>query len=84
MLGVVSLLIMIVPFFICLPKEPPSFSLCLGIFYAALLLSAAFGNFPVPLLGYGVSPIIGYFITILCKVRSLCSSPASFQTQKKA
>src|SRR5262249_39421121 len=36
----------------------------LAIFFAIRLLAILAGNFPVPLVGYGASPIIGYFIAL--------------------
>lgn len=33
-------------------------------FFFGLILSAPLGNFPVPLIGYGSSPIIGYLISV--------------------
>jgi predicted membrane protein len=35
-----------------------------GLYYALMMLSAFFGSFPVPFMGYGASPILGYFIVI--------------------
>ncbi|WP_091547697.1 hypothetical protein [Alkaliphilus peptidifermentans] len=34
------------------------------LLFLTILISTLFGNFPVPLMGYGISPIIGYFIAI--------------------
>lgn len=39
-------------------------STSLGLFFFVLILSAILGNFPVPLIGYGSSPIIGYLISV--------------------
>jgi len=33
-------------------------------FFFGLILSAPLGNFPVPLIGYGSSPIISYLISV--------------------
>ena len=35
-----------------------------GLYYALMMLSAFFGSFPVPFMGYGASPILGYSIVI--------------------
>lgn len=35
-----------------------------GLFFIVLILSTVPGNFPVPLIGYGISPIIGYLICV--------------------
>lgn len=59
-MGVVSLLILPLPFLI-LPK--PGYHLlsrCIGLYFLLILIAPVFGNFPVPVMGYGVSPIIGY------------------------
>ncbi|MBQ8093279.1 MAG: hypothetical protein IJ242_06870 [Clostridia bacterium] len=34
----------------------------LGLYYALMILSTFFGSFPVPFMGYGASPILGYFM----------------------
>lgn len=38
-------------------------SMSLGLFFFTLIMSTLFGNFPVPLIGYGISPILGYMIS---------------------
>lgn len=38
-------------------------SMSLGLFFLALIVSALLGHFPVPLIGYGISPILGYMIS---------------------
>lgn len=63
-LGVISLTVMIIPFLIFPPKKNKILSICFGTYFIIILISTVFGNFPIPLMGYGVSPIIGYFISI--------------------
>jgi cell division protein FtsW (lipid II flippase) len=63
-LGVISLVILPVPFILFPPKNLILPSICLGLYFIIILISTLFGNFPVPLMGYGISPIIGYFISI--------------------
>ncbi len=63
-LGVISLAVLIIPFLIFPPKKNKIVSICFGIYFIIILISNVFGNFPVPLMGYGISPIIGYFISI--------------------
>ncbi len=59
-----ALLVMLWPF-----VRPNGFQQCrgisisLGLFFLVLILSALFGHFPVPLIGYGISPILGYIIS---------------------
>lgn len=64
-LGVISLTVLIIPFFIFPTKKNKIVSICFGIYFIIILISNVFGNFPVPLMGYGISPIIGYFISIV-------------------
>jgi cell division protein FtsW (lipid II flippase) len=40
--------------------------LAFAIYFGVTLLTPLIGNFPVPVMGYGASPIIGYFIAIGC------------------
>lgn len=63
-LGVLSLLLMPLPFFIFKTKKYKPIFVSIGIYFSLIILSTLFGNFPVPLLGYGISPIIGYAIAI--------------------
>lgn len=62
-LSVASLPILFCPFAIG-AIDKTARPLCMGcsLFYLALLLSSATGAFPVPIIGYGVSPIAGYMI----------------------
>lgn len=63
-LGIISLVIILIPFLIFPPKKNKILSVCFGIYFIIILISTVFGNFPIPLMGYGISPIIGYFISI--------------------
>lgn len=69
-LAVLSLLMLPLPFFLFKARGNQSISISLGIYYSVVLLSTIFGNFPVPLLGYGVSPIIGYSIAITWLIKT--------------
>jgi hypothetical protein len=68
-LGVISLVVLPVPFILFPPRNFKLPSICLGLYFIIILISTLFGNFPVPLMGYGISPIIGYFISITWYVR---------------
>lgn len=63
-LCIFALFVMIWPF-----VRPTGFQQCrgisvsLGLFFFVLIMSTLFGNFPVPLIGYGISPILGYMIS---------------------
>lgn len=37
----------------------------LGCYFSLILLAILFGNFPAMVMGYGISPIIGYFIGLI-------------------
>ena len=63
-LGIISLIILPLPLILFPPRNSKLLSTCLGIYYIIVLISTLLGNFPVPLMGYGISPILGYFISI--------------------
>lgn len=63
-LGIISLAILPLPFFMFPQQNAKLPSKCLGIYYIVVLISTLFGHFPVPIMGYGVSPIIGYFLAL--------------------
>ncbi|GFZ33276.1 hypothetical protein CSC2_38020 [Clostridium zeae] len=73
-LGVISLIILPVPFILFPPKNFKIPSICVGLYFIIILISTLFGNFPVPLMGYGISPIIGYFIPITWYAKSKANS----------
>ncbi len=61
--GIVSLLILFCPFGIAaVNKERRPFCVGCAMFYLGTLLSSVIGAYPIPVMGYGVSPIIGYLI----------------------
>ena len=63
--SVISLFILLWPFAkIDRCQQRGVISISLGLFFLVLILSTLFGNFPVPLIGYGISPIIGYLISV--------------------
>lgn len=64
-LASISLIIIVIPFLIFPPKKNKILSICFGIYFIIILISNVFGNFPIPLMGYGIAPIIGYFISII-------------------
>jgi cell division protein FtsW (lipid II flippase) len=73
-LGVISLVILPLPFMFFSPKKYKLLSVSIGMYFIIILISTLFGNFPVPLMGYGVSPIIGYFISITWLTKSKLNS----------
>lgn len=58
---VVALALLIVPFIVRMPKVSPSAGLAVAIYVTLVIAASCWGNFPVPVLGFGMSPIIGYF-----------------------
>lgn len=58
--AVVSLLVLPLPFFHAGRGAGKHAGLALGTYVTITVLAAFLGNFPVPVMGYGVSPIIGY------------------------
>jgi cell division protein FtsW (lipid II flippase) len=63
-LGIASLALLPLPFILLAPKSFKLLSRCVGLYFIIVIISTWFGNFPVPLMGYGVSPIIGYLSAI--------------------
>ncbi len=61
-LGVLSLLLLLCPFFFY--GNINITSLSLGVYFLMTMIVTLFGNFPMPIMGYGISPIIGYLIAI--------------------
>lgn len=62
--GIFSLILLLIPFIVFPPQKMKLPSVCVGLYFLIILVSTLFGNFPVPLMGYGISPIIGYFFAI--------------------
>lgn len=60
----VALLLVPVPFFVAWHRDRRPMALALGVYIAMTLLAPAWGTFPVPIMGYGASPILGYFIAL--------------------
>ncbi|MDF2511578.1 MAG: hypothetical protein K0S04_1444 [Herbinix sp.] len=69
-LGIISLVILPLPFLLFPPKNAELISRIIGFYYTIIIGSTLFGNFPVPLMGYGLSPIIGYVISINWYIKS--------------
>jgi len=62
--GALSLLLLPLPFFVLWAYSRNSVPLALGAYIASTVLAPAWGTFPVPVMGYGVSPILGYFLAL--------------------
>ncbi|MEL4026963.1 hypothetical protein [Lysinibacillus endophyticus] len=61
-IGIFSLLLLVCPFFLFGSKG--FVSLSLGVYFLITMIVTFIGNFPMPIMGYGISPIIGYIISI--------------------
>jgi len=59
------------PFFIEFRRHHDAASLALGVYVALITLAPCWGTFPVPVMGYGVSPIVGYFLALALSKRAL-------------
>jgi cell division protein FtsW (lipid II flippase) len=91
--AILSLMLMLLPFAMIWKRFPNSetsaAALALGLYFLEISLATFSGRFPVPLLGYGVSPILGYYaaLTLLLQSRKETSSHLAgfcmFQTEWK-
>ena len=63
-IGTATLLLLPLPFFVMFRRGGDRTSFALGVYVALITLAPFWGTFPVPIMGYGVSPIIGYFIAL--------------------
>ena len=59
-----ALAVLPLPFFIGRSGSRPAFVRALGVYLCVCLLAPFFRHFPVPLLGFGLSPIVGYFLAL--------------------
>jgi hypothetical protein len=71
-----SLLLLPVPFFIGKGADDGRTGLAIGAYMVVTILAPALAHFPVPVLGQGASPIIGYFVAIGLLMRSRGSVPS--------
>jgi Cell cycle protein len=67
-MATVALLLLPLPFFIAWYRHRHSTALAVGVYIAMTVLAPAWGTFPVPVIGYGASPILGYFIALVVGV----------------
>lgn len=66
----VSLLVLPLPFLLAARGAARPAALALGTYVALTVLAAFVGVFPVPIMGYGVSPILGYFAGVALLLRT--------------
>ena len=68
-----ALALLPLPFFVRPFGGQPAVARALGVYLCICILAPLFGHFPVPLVGFGLSPIVGYFVALanlrLCESR---------------
>ncbi len=69
-LGSVTLLLLPLPFFVQFLRHRDVLSVSLGVYVVSITLAPFWGTFPVAIMGYGVSPIVGYFIALAFCLRT--------------
>jgi cell division protein FtsW (lipid II flippase) len=70
--SIAALAVLPLPFFIGPSGSHSAIARALGVYLGVCILAPLFGHFPVPLVGFGLSPIVGYFVA-LANLR-LCDS----------
>lgn len=74
LLATFALLLLPLPYFLpAWRRRHQCLALALGVYVAMVTLAPAWGTFPVPVMGYGVSPILGYYIALACARRTIPS-----------
>ena len=68
--AIVSLLLLPVPFLLAGRGVAGRAGPALGAYVSITLLAAFVGDFPVPVMGYGISPIIGYLVGAAAVLRT--------------
>lgn len=62
--SIAALAVLPLPFFIGPSGSHSAFGRALGVYLCVCILAPLFGHFPVPLVGFGLSPIVGYFVAL--------------------
>lgn len=82
-LAIAALLLLPAPYFVVWARGRHNLTLALGVYVALVTIAPIWGTFPVPIMGYGVSPILGYCVALaLCarltsRGRAVTTSPPS-------
>lgn len=63
-MATVALMLLPVPFFAAWHRRRGLVTLAIGVYVALTLLAPAWGTYPVPIMGSGASPIVGYFVAL--------------------
>lgn len=74
--AVVSLLLLPLPFFAAARGAVRPVGFALGAYVAITAAAPFFGSFPVPVMGYGMSPIMGYLAGLGLILRAAARDPA--------
>jgi hypothetical protein len=73
--SIAALAVLPLPFFVSPLSYHSAVARALGVYLCICILAPIFGQFPVPLVGFGLSPIVGYFVALaslrLCDSRRL-------------
>lgn len=64
-IGILSLFCVPVSFLLSCKKENRNIGAGIAMYYWLAILSTFSGNFPVPFMGYGISPILGFYIFLI-------------------
>ena len=80
--AVVSLLLLPVPFFAPARGDARRVGIALGAYVAITAAAPFFDSFPVPVMGYGMSPIIGYLAGLAGFLRAVRDPDASTPAEK--
>jgi hypothetical protein len=59
-----ALAVLPLPFFVSPLSCQSPVARALGVYLCIAILASLFGHFPVPLVGFGLSPIVGYFVAL--------------------
>ncbi|MEG1892201.1 MAG: hypothetical protein RR301_12330 [Clostridia bacterium] len=59
-MGFLSVVLVPMPFLLLSQERMRTASVAYGLYFEAMILFSVLGNFPMPMLGFGVSPILGY------------------------
>ena len=62
--SIAALALLPLPFFIGQSGSHSAVARALGVYLCVCILAPLFGHFPVPLVGFGLSPIVGYFVAL--------------------
>jgi cell division protein FtsW (lipid II flippase) len=62
--SIAALAVLPLPFFVSPLSHHSPVTRALGIYVCICILAPLFGHFPVPLVGFGLSPIVGYFVAL--------------------